>query len=110
MVRIVNGQYSTIEAGEFGERLKNTLLKNCITGIPAGNVVVYYFLNKRCLMFETLEDLNVEVLSNSTLIGYEPGSITYFSKPLTFIPTLRFRDIRLPTKSELEIYLSRKTV
>lgn len=109
-----DGQIATkaVGMGYYGERLKKELTSRGIDFIPAGSVVVYSGL-KRILMFQILEDLKIDKLNDTSLIGYEPGSITYFEDKDSFIckiPTFRFRSIRLPLESELTLYSIRKTV
>ena len=110
-----DGQIATKAIGMsyYGERLKEKLISRSIDFIPAGSVVVYKSGLKRILMFQILEDLKIDKLNETSLIGYEPGSITYFDDKDSFIykiPTFRFRDIRLPLESELTLYSVRRTV
>lgn len=96
----------------FGEKLRDRILEEhrCI---PAGTIVVYTMRHKRVLMFQTIEEIIVKDLKNTTLIGYEQGSFASFIEDtlsLSYVPTFRFRDIRFPTRDEIDIYLKRRTV
>lgn len=99
----------------YGEKLKNVLIDMGYSVITAGNIMVFSFKKKPYLMFQLLQDLRLdEHLRDVNLIGYEVGSFMYFStdtfggKPL--VPTIRFRDCRMPTKGELNIYNRSKTI
>lgn len=98
----------------YGEGLKDAILSKGHNVITAGNVMVFTHKSKPYLMFQLLQDLKLdEHLKNIGLIGYEAGSIlfnveaTYYR---SIIPTIRFRDCRMPSYREFEDYKKRKTI
>lgn len=96
----------------FGESLRVELLKRGVEVIPAGTVMVFAWKGKSYLMFQTLRDLSLDSAKNTTLLYYEKGSIVYThdEERVEVIPTLRFRDCRMPTEFEYLRYERRATI
>ena len=95
----------------YGEELKDVLIKKGYHVVTAGNIMVFSVKGKPCLMFQLLQDLKLERLKNVGLIGYEKGSVIYFKGFDTFyMPTLRFRDCRMPTAKEFHVYELNRTI
>lgn len=98
---------------KFGEKLKDEVThqgKDIIIIIPAGTVMVFAWSGKPYLMFQMLQDLVLNSARNTTLLYYEKGSIVFLGGDGEFVPTLRFRDCRFPTKNELRYYERRATI
>lgn len=105
---------STGDMGKFGERLRDELIERRVKMIDAGTVLAFTTRRGQIIMFQTLQNiLLASSLTNQTLIGYEPGSLRYlFTKDdtVSIIPTIRFKDCRLPSDAELNEYLRRPSV
>lgn len=97
----------------FGETIKEELIYMGKDTILAGTVMVFFWYGKPYLMFQTLQDLALSSVRNTTLLYYEKGSIVLLGGgefDREFVPTLRFRDCRFPTKKEFEYYERRATI
>lgn len=104
---------NSFDTMRLGESIKNELVYLGEDTIFAGTVMVFIWSGKPHLMFQTLEDLALSSVRNTTLLYYEQGSIVFlgdveFDKK--FVPTLRFRNCRFPTESEFEYYKRRETI
>lgn len=95
---------------KFGEKLRDEFLRQGKETIPAGTIMVFAWSGKPYMMFQTLQDLVLSSARNTTLLYYEKGSIVFIGEEKEFVPTLRFRDCRFPTKIEYERYIRRATV
>lgn len=93
----------------FGEKLRDEILEPGKEIFPAGMVMVFAFSGKPYMMFQTLQELYIDSLRNSDLVAYENGSIVYL-QDREFIPTIRFRDCRIPTLEEYVNYIKQSTI
>lgn len=94
----------------YGEKLKDILLKQGEEIIYAGTVMVFLMSGKKYMMFQMLHNLPLRDARNASFVGYETGSIVFTHSTSKFVPTIRFRDCRMPTKSEFNEYERRETV
>ena len=93
-----------------GEDLRDFLLYDDVLTILDGTIMVYTWKGIPYLMFQTLQELDLRSARNATLLYYEKGSIVFLGGDGEFVPTLRFRDCRFPTKEELDWYSKMDTV
>lgn len=95
---------------KFGIGLKYEIISQGKDVIPAGTVMVFAWSGKPYLMFQLLQDLVLSSARDTTLLYYEKGSIVFLGEDGKFVPTLRFRDCRIPTENEFRIYERRVTI
>ena len=96
----------------YGQELIAQILSSGKEVLPAGTIMVFEWHGTPYLMFQTLLGIVLPTAAHQTLIAYEPGSVVFFrpTDDKQFVPTLRFRDCRLPNKKEIEFYTRQKTI
>ena len=91
------------DAARCGEGVKTSLSLAYITKIPKGTVMAYRHLVYP-IFFQTLADLDVGSLKNTSIIYYEPGSVINAGFTKFVIPTFRFGLCGFPKFIEFEKY------
>lgn len=86
-------------------RLTESILAFGIKCLKAGQILICEKGYDK-LAFQTLENIDLDRAKGSDLIGYEPGSVLHirYKKDTKIIPTILFRDCRLPTAHEFSVY------
>lgn len=104
------GQWLTRSEPFFGMKLAATLVSKGVEVLPAGTVMVFGWGEKAFLMFQTLVNIPLRVVRSNHLIGFEAGSVVFLDSPSKVVPTLRFRDCRIPNILEFATYEKARTV
>lgn len=96
----------------YGMRLKEFIFLKGYDAIPSGTVMCYDIEGTKsggAIIFQTLGLMHLHKLKDLTLVGYEPGSLILPSD-MKIVPTFRFRNCRMPTKTEFFAYSKMRTV
>lgn len=93
---IIDGEPKT-----FGQSMRANMIVEHI--VSSGTVMVFCVAGNPYAIFQTLEGMDLSKLTDQSLVGYAPGSLWYCTGR-RFLRTIRFRDCRMPTKSEYNKY------
>lgn len=102
-------QYTGHTKFNFGTALIDELTHAGSKDIQVGTVMVFV-RGEFTIIFQTLSKLDLFTVNGVSIVPYEPGSIIFVGKRMKGIPTLRFRDCRMPTRAEFDFYIEQKIV
>lgn len=102
-----NSQY-LVDKPIFGKDLRKELISFGVIEIPAGTVMVYH-KRRPLLLFQLLETISVECITDASFLPYEEGSLVFMGG-FAYMPTLKFSLCTLPRATEMLIYDKALTV